>query len=183
MSCQHLCSRVICGWVFIGCFFSKLEGSVGIVLISMFLVLTIYKPSECCFIRVSHKLWCPRSLGALFLCAYFLLNQEIVLCQEQMELKPQKIWVPSAAQNPQILYKFPNGIKYTVSPSLTPHLPGSSYSQGPGRFSSPKDFPPEKREQTERLALGYDPGLSYAPLFKMPYKVREIKQEGEREIG
>ena len=31
--------------------------------------------------------------GGPFLCAYFLLNQEIVFCQEQMELEPQKIWV------------------------------------------------------------------------------------------
>ena len=29
--------------------------------------------------------------GGLFLCAYFLLNKEIRLCQQQMELEPQKI--------------------------------------------------------------------------------------------
>lgn len=32
--------------------------------------------------------------GDVFVCAYFLLNKEIMFCQkEQMEIEPQKIWV------------------------------------------------------------------------------------------
>lgn len=150
----------------------------------MFLALTIYKSSECCFIRVSRKLWCPRSLGALFLCAYFLLNQEIVLCQEQMELKPQKIWVPSAAQNPQILCEFPefpNITKYTVSPSFKPHLPGSSYSHGQEGSPHLRIFLQRKGSTDWKTGVGAHMTLvSVVFIFKMLYKVREIKQK-ERE--
>lgn len=60
--------------------------NLTVVLICMFPVSIIQKSSKCCFIRVSPKLWCPRSLGTLFYVLVFFWTRKLCFAKSKWNL-------------------------------------------------------------------------------------------------
>lgn len=171
------------GFLLLLCFF--FSSSLRVVLICMFLAPIIYKSSKCCFIRVSCKLWCPRSLGALFYVLIFFWTRKLCFAKSKwnsslkrfefcLQHKTHKFSTSSPAWQ-KACHGHPRVISLWVLFGITVRRT---------LFYMPKDFPWEKKAQTDHKAeVLIQPRFFVRLTIKIPYKVGEVKQEDKREIS